>query len=121
MYTEAVTRLSEDSLVCVLHSQFLLYVMEKPLLARRALLMAEARNPALDELFVVFKTKKHLEENAFQSLDIMALVTSEKHRQASSLHDHRCCTLLVDFWKALAESKVGPPAQYGPTGNLGTT
>jgi hypothetical protein len=36
MYTEAVTRLSEDSLVCVLHSQFLLYVMEKPLLARRS-------------------------------------------------------------------------------------
>jgi hypothetical protein len=55
---------------------------------------------------VVFKTKKHLEENAFQSLDIMALVTSEKHRQASSFSDHRCCTLLVEFWKALAESKV---------------
>jgi hypothetical protein len=31
--------------VCVLHAQFLLDVLHKPLLARRALLLAELRNP----------------------------------------------------------------------------
>jgi hypothetical protein len=41
-------------------AQFLMYDMEKPLLARRALLLTGMRKPSLDEKFVIFKSTKHL-------------------------------------------------------------
>ena len=60
----------------------------------------------MDERFVIFKTKKFLEESSFQSSDIMAFVASEKHRLESTQYDKRCCVLLVEFWKAVGEHKV---------------
>jgi hypothetical protein len=106
IYKAAVSELSDSSLVCVLYAQFLMYAINAPLLARRALLLAESRKPSLDERFIIFKCMKHLEENAFQQEDIIGFVTGEKHLHLSKAYDKQCCVLLAEFWECMSEAKI---------------
>ena len=74
MYSDATTRLRRSALICVLHAQFLLDRSQQPLLARRALIEAEKRSPAIDVTFTRFRIRRELEATAVSSDDVMSFL-----------------------------------------------
>ena len=102
LYSNAVQRLPHSSMICVLHANFMISFMKQPLLARRALLLAVTRSPAIDENFIIFKLRKDLEENSFRSDDVVSFVAREKYLKQAMESDERCCNLLLDFWRELS-------------------
>jgi PAS domain-containing protein len=105
-YSLALAIYPKSSLLCAMQAQFFIYEMDKPLLARKALLEAEARGAKLDIAFAIYKTKKYTEENASQNSDIMTWVACEKYWKLSKFYDRRCCMLLSEFWTRLGDSKL---------------
>jgi hypothetical protein len=105
-YATAVVIYPKSALLCAMQAQFFIYEMDKPLLARKALLEAEARGAKLDVAFAIFKTKKYTEESASQNSDIMTWVACEKYWKLSKFYDRRCCVLLAQFWVCLGEPKL---------------
>ncbi len=84
----------------MLYAQFLVYEADKPLLARRALLMAESRKPSLDVAFVIMKLKKHMQMYFLQKTNLAKFIESEKHRKLVDQSDKACLMALTEFWHA---------------------
>ena len=105
MYANAVSQDAHSAMICILHANFLLNTMKQPLLARRALILAASRSPAIDARFIIFKTRKELEEQSFRANDVVAFVAREKYLKVAMMHDQRCCSLLIEFWNELAFPK----------------
>ncbi|CAK8988700.1 Tiny macrocysts protein B (Gamete enriched gene 04 protein) (cAMP pathway regulator tmcB) [Durusdinium trenchii] len=100
-YLEAAKKFTDSSILAIFHAHMLLDLMpERVPLIRRAILLAEQRGIPADFSFIVFRSKRLLNEGGKE--DALSYVRQEKYMKEALSFDRRCLVQLLDFWQELS-------------------